>query len=114
VRADASAQTKEREPEIARPPVQAGGLIRLADPSAPAELAGAASTILREEALTGQARQQPLESQRRRRKNPLAAGIGMLMVGVGLALLIPVIGVAMMACGVGAIVWGIIISVVPK
>jgi hypothetical protein len=41
----------------------------------------------------------------------LAAGLGISIVGAGLALLFPLIGIAMIACGVIAIIWGTIITV---
>ena len=104
----------QKEEEIERLAAQTGRLIREAEPASRAELAEAASAILREEALTGQEREQPTASLRRQPVNPLAAGIGILLVGAGLTLLFPFVGFAVMACGAIAIVWGAIISTVRK
>jgi hypothetical protein len=104
----------QREEEIERLAAQTGRLIREAEPASRAELAEAASTILREEALTGQGPERPREPVNRRPVNPLAAGIGILLVGAGLTLLFPLVGIGVMACGAIAIVWGAIISVLRK
>jgi hypothetical protein len=102
---------ERREEEIERLAAQTGRLIREAEPESRAELAEAASTVLRQEALTPEAPGQRQEAISRRPANPLAAGIGILMVGTGLTLLFPLIGIAIMACGVIAIIWGAILSV---
>jgi hypothetical protein len=110
--AEGSAQ--QREEEIERLAAQTGRLIRDAEPASRAELAEAASAILREEALSGQAAALPQQAPGRRPMNPLAAGIGILMVGAGLTLLFPLVGIAVMACGVIAIIAGVILSMVRK
>jgi hypothetical protein len=103
---------QRREAEIERLAAETGRLIREAEPDSRAELAEAASAILREEALSAQAPPpNQYEPVSRRPVNPLAAGIGILMVGAGLTLLFPLIGIAMMVCGAFAIIWGAIISV---
>jgi hypothetical protein len=104
----------EREEEIERLAAQTGRLIREAEPASRTELTEAASAILREEALTGEVPQPSPEPVSHRPVNPLAAGIGILIVGAGLTLLFPLVGVAVMACGAIAIVWGAIISAVRK
>jgi hypothetical protein len=104
----------QREEEIERLAAQTGRLIREAEPASRAELAEAAFAILREEALTGQGMDRPEEPVRRRPVNPLAAGIGILLVGAGLTLLFPLVGIAVMACGAIAMVWGAIISITRK
>lgn len=110
----ANSSLHEREEEIERLAAQTGRLIREAEPASRAELAEAASAILREEALTGEVPQPPPRPVSQRPVNPLAAGIGILIVGAGLTLLFPLVGVAVMACGAIAIVWGAIISAVRK
>jgi len=42
--------------------------------------------------------------------NPLAAGVGLLVVGTGLASLMPFLGVALIAIGIVAAVWGRVIG----
>ena len=105
------ASARHREEEIERLAAQAGRLIREAEPGTRAELADAANAILREEALTGQTPELQRETVERSRVNPLAAGIGILVIGAGLTLLFPLIGIALMFCGAIAITWGLIISV---
>jgi hypothetical protein len=105
---------QQREEQIERLATETGRLIREAEPASRAELAEAASAILREEALTGQGPERAPEPVSRRPVNPLAAGIGILLVGAGLTLLFPLVGIAVMACGAIAIIWGAIISVVRK
>jgi hypothetical protein len=108
------ASPRQREEEIERLAAQTGRLIREAEPASRAELAEAASAILREEALTAQEPPQRQESASRRPMNPLAAGLGLLVVGAGLTLLFPLVGIALMVCGVMATIWGAIISVMRK
>jgi hypothetical protein len=109
-----NASARQGEEEIERLVAQAGRLIRQAEPGVREELAEAATTILREEALTPQGTEQRQVSQSRQPVNPLAAGLGLLVVGVGLALLFPLVGIGIMVCGAIAIVWGAIISAMRK
>jgi len=110
----ASTPSQQREEEIERLAAQTGRLIREAEPTSRAELADVASAILREEALTGQEAEPVKEPVSRRPVNPLAAGIGILLVGAGLTLIFPFVGIAVMVCGAIAIVWGAIISILRK
>ena len=107
---EAPARNRNREEEIERLATQTGRLIREAEPGARTELVEAASAILREEALTAQSPETSSQIQSRKPVNPLAAGLGIVVVGAGMALLFPLIGIALMACGVLAVVWGAIIS----
>jgi hypothetical protein len=109
-----NASARQREDEIERLVAQAGRLIREAEPGARGELAEAAAAILREEALTAQAAVERQAGQSRQPVNPLAAGLGLLVVGAGMVLLFPFVGVAIMVCGAIAIVWGIAISAMRK
>jgi hypothetical protein len=111
----AHGSAQQREEEIQRLATQTGRLIREAEPASRAELAEAASAILRQEALTGGTQEAPEEATASARAvNPLAAGIGILIVGAGLTLLFPLVGIALMTCGAIAIAWGVVISVMRK
>jgi hypothetical protein len=67
---------------------------------------------MREEALTAETPAPAAEPPPRRPVNPLAAGLGTLLVGAGLTLLFPFVGIGIMILGAIAVVWGIIISAV--
>ncbi len=110
----AHGSAQQREEEIERLAAQTGRLIREADAASRVELADAASAILREEALAGGEPAAPPQPASRRVVNPLAAGIGIMIVGAGLTVLFPLVGVATMICGAIAIVWGLLISVMRK
>jgi hypothetical protein len=103
---------KEKEEEIERLASETARLIREAEPGTQQQLAEAASAIIREESQTPSETAQPASV--RRPMNPLAAGLGLLVVGAGLSFLTPFIGLALIFGGIIAIVWGIIISWVRK
>jgi len=99
---------QQRESEIERLATEAARLIREADPESREQLAEAACAIIRQEGRAAQEVTQPVSV--RRPMNPLAAGLGLVIVGAGLAFLLPFLGVALIVCGVLAIIWGVIIS----
>jgi hypothetical protein len=106
----------ERELEIERLASEIGRLIHQSEPDAREDLAQAASALLREEGLragtdTASTEATGLKVEARRRPlNPLAAGIGLLVVGAALAVLLPFLGVVLAVCGALAILWGLVIS----
>jgi len=104
---------REREEAIERSAAYTGRLIRGAESESRAELAEAASAILREEALGGVASvDRPLATDARTRPvNPLGAGIGIIVLGAAISLLLPFVGISMMALGVAALLWGLVISI---
>jgi hypothetical protein len=104
-------EQQKREEEIERLARETGRLIREAAPEIQEELREAATAIMREEAREGAATAvRPQEPQGRRGMNPLAAGLGLLLIGGGLSFIIPPVGVALLGAGMIAVVWGAVIS----
>jgi hypothetical protein len=101
------ASDEKREQEIERLAREAGRLIREASPETQEELREAASAIMREEAHEIHETAPP---ERQRAMNPLAAGLGLAMLGAALAFIIPPVGLGLVVVGVLAIVWGVVIS----
>jgi hypothetical protein len=104
-----------REREIERLATEIGRLIHQADAEIREELAESATALLREEGLRAGMEQQAMAQTaqldaRRERINPLAAGIGLMVVGAGLSLLVPFLGIALAAIGALAVIWGLILS----
>jgi hypothetical protein len=103
---------RQIEEEVERLAREAGRLIREASPETREELREAASAIMREEA--HQAEGTKTEPDTRRTSNPLAAGLGLLVIGAGLAFIVPLVGLSLLAIGILAVVWGGIMSATRK
>ncbi|HEY7715171.1 MAG TPA: hypothetical protein VIE90_11730 [Candidatus Binatia bacterium] len=103
---------RQIEEEVERLAREAGRLIREASPETREELREAASAIMREEA--HQAEETKTEPDTRRTSNPLAAGLGLLVIGAGLAFIVPLVGLSLLAIGILAVVWGGIMSATRK
>jgi Flp pilus assembly protein TadB len=101
----------KREEQIEKLARKAGRLIRDAATETQEELREAASALMREEA---SAIREAGQLTRRRPMNPLAAGLGLLVVGAVLAFVIPPVGVTLAFCGLVGILWGAIITWVKK
>ena len=101
------ASDQEREQEIERLAREAGRLIREASPQTQEELRESAIAIMREEAHEIRETTPP---EPPRAMNPLAAGLGLAMLGAALAFIIPPVGLGLVVVGVLAIIWGVIIS----
>jgi hypothetical protein len=97
----------KREQEIERLARQTGRLIRDAEPETQEELREAAFALMREEAHGTPEAGRPV---RRRPMNPLAAGLGLLVVGAGLAFVLPPVGLTLILFGFIGIIWGSIIT----
>ena len=106
-----ASEQQKREEEIERLARETGRLIREANPETQEELREAASAILREEAHEMHETAHP---ERQRVMNPLAAGLGLVVIGAGLSFVIPPVGLGLVILGVLAIVWGAVISWVRK
>jgi hypothetical protein len=102
-------ERQKREEEIERLAREIGRLIRESDPETQEELKEAASAVMREEAQSRGAQKTP-QPERQRKMNPMAAGLGLLVVGAGLAFLIPAVGVVLIVIGFAAVIWGAVIS----
>ena len=103
----------EREAEIQRLAGEIGRLIRESDPETREELAHTADILLREEALRPNfvtAGNNPVVDAQQRPLNPLAGGIALMLIGAAVALLLPLVGLALAACGALTTLWGIVIS----
>jgi hypothetical protein len=103
------AEQQKREEEIERHAREIGRLIREADPETQEELIEAASAIMREEAQVRRIEESP-HPERQRKMNPMAAGLGLLVIGVGLAFLMPAVGVVLIIIGFAALIWGVVIT----
>ena len=107
----------QREAEIERLAGEIGRLIQASDPETREELAESANSLIREQGLRpglASADEEVVADGRRRPLNPLAAGIGLMMVGAAVTLLLPFVGLTLAAFGVLATLWGIMISAMRK
>jgi len=102
VGSQADSQT-QREAEIERLAGEIGRLIQASDIKTREELAEIANSLLREQGLRmdpAAVDNQIITDARRRPLNPLAAGIGLIMVGAAVTLVVPFVGLTLAACGV--------------
>lgn len=90
-----------------------GRAIRNAEPGRRAGLKEMAETLLHEEiaSIPEQSQAETAEiSAVRKRANPLAAGILLGLLGLGLALIVPFIGLTLAAIGMILVLWGSVMS----
>jgi hypothetical protein len=106
------ATEEKREEEIERLAREVGRLIRESNPETREELREAATAIMREEA--HESDETKTEPEARRTANPMAAGLGLLVIGAGLAFIFPPVGLGLLVIGAIAIVWGGVMSAVRK
>ena len=107
----------QREAEIERLAGEIGRLIQASDPETREELAESANSLIREQGLRpgfASVDTEVVADARRRPLNPLAAGIGLIMVGAAVTLLVPFVGLTLAAFGVLAALWGVMISAMKK
>jgi len=77
-----------------------GGIVRAAEPERRGGLKELAETLLHEEFATIAEEKQSVEAEpRRSRSNPLAAGILLFLLGLGFAVIIPLVGLTLACVG---------------
>ncbi|HLN83191.1 MAG TPA: hypothetical protein VK355_06220 [Candidatus Binatia bacterium] len=88
-----------------------GRVIRNAEPARRAGLKELAETLLHQEIVTIAEEAGAAETTApRTRSNPLAAGILLTALGLGLAIIVPFVGLTLAAVGVILVTWGVVIS----
>jgi hypothetical protein len=88
-----------------------GRAIRNAEPARRAGLKELAETLLHQEIVTIAEEAGAAEmTAPRTRSNPLAAGILLAALGLGLAIVVPFVGLTLAAIGVILVIWGGVIS----
>lgn len=87
-------------------------IIRAAEPEKRAGLKELAETLLHEEIATiaDETAETQRAPERPRRMNPIAPGILLIILGLGLMLIIPLIGITLAGIGLILTVWGGVIS----
>ncbi len=106
-----TAEIKSEE-QVERLVAEMSRVIRAAEPEKRAGLKELAETLLHEEVATiaDQAPETARAPGRPRRMNPLAPGLLLIVLGLGLMLIIPLIGITLAAIGLILAVWGGVIS----
>lgn len=102
------------EQEIERLVRQLGQVIRSADSEKQEQLKEFASTLLDQEQVPVGTSERASQRAVRRPMNPLAAGLGLLVLGVGLLFFIPPVGIMLGIVGLIGIAWGAVISFTKK
>jgi hypothetical protein len=88
-----------------------GQVIHSADAARRAELKELAETLLHQETVSISEEAQTAETAPlRKRSNPLAAGILLTLFGLGLAIIVPFIGLTMTGIGLILVLWGAVMS----
>jgi hypothetical protein len=88
-----------------------GRVIRSAEPARRAGLKELAETLLHEEIVTIVEETEAAEvTAPRTRSNPLAAGILLGALGLGLAVIVPFVGLTLAAIGLILVIWGGVMS----
>jgi len=105
---DASVKAEEQVENLV---ADIGRVIRAAEPEKRAGLKELAETLLHEEVSTfTEAPRQVEDAPGRSSANPLAAGILLGILGLGLLLIIPLVGATLAVIGLILVIWGGIIS----
>jgi len=95
------------EEQVERLVTDISRVIQAAEPAKRAGLKELAETLLHEEISTISEESQAVESQlKRSRVNPLAAGILLILLGLGMFVIIPFIGLTLGIIGLVLAIWG--------
>jgi hypothetical protein len=101
------AETQEnREMEVERLVRELGQIVQSADLARQDQLKELASTLLDQELIPVETSERATQSAVRRPMNPLAAGLGLCILGGGLFFFIPSVGIILGIIGLAGIVWG--------
>ncbi|MGH7845464.1 MAG: hypothetical protein ACREQW_09880 [Candidatus Binatia bacterium] len=102
---------QELEQRIERLASEIGQVVRSADPEKQDQLKDLATTLVSQEvAPIGGGSEQAAGRAVARSMNPLAAGLGLLLLAIGFFFLLPPVGVMLGIAGLIGIVWGSVIS----
>lgn len=102
------------EQEIERLVSELGQVVRSADPEKQDQLKEFASTLVDQEFVSMGQSARAAARETRRPMNPLAAGLGLLVLGAGLFFFVPPVGVVLGIVGLIGIAWGIVTGVAKK
>ena len=109
------AATQENpEMEVERLVRELGQVVQSADPERQDQLKELASTLLDQELIPVEISERATQRALRRPMNPLAAGLGLCVLGVGLFFFIPSVGIILGFIGLAGIVWGATASLAKK
>ena len=101
------------EIEVERLVQELGQVVQSADPEA-GQLKELASALLDQELIPMGTSERATRRAVRRPMNPLAAGLGLCVLGVGLFFFIPPVGIILEIIGLAGIVWGAATSLTKK
>ena len=95
---------QDSEQEIERLVRELGQIVRSADPEKQDDLKGFASTLVDQEFVLAGGSTRIAERQERRSMNPLAVGLGLLVLGAGLFIFVPAVALVLGILGlIGAL-----------
>src|SRR5215467_1325565 len=98
---------QDSEQEIERLVRELGQIVRSADPEKQDDLKGFASILVDQEFVLAGGSTRIAERQERRSMNPLAVGLGLLVLGAGLFIFVPAVALVLGILGFIGVVWGL-------
>ncbi|HWP58407.1 MAG TPA: hypothetical protein VNL14_10995 [Candidatus Acidoferrales bacterium] len=101
---------RDAEQKIERLAGEIGQVIRSAEPERQAELKELAVTLVREEVEPLGSNEEAAGRAASRAMNPLAAGLGLIVIGIGFSFVIPPVGLVLAIAGLVGVVWGSVMS----